>query len=208
MLIDMHVTIAYKCFSCGTFEFTNINLFELFLHNTYVSRCRCNGAKLEITGISRNKYKISVPCIGCGSEHFWILDREQFFNNDILINTCPVTGIKHCFMGRDADVRNYIDNFEKELDVIIDDLGYENYFNNTQVMIDTLNKIHDIAEQGNLHCECGCEDIKVSMLRKGIYLKCAQCSGNKFIPASSNNDLKKTMKKVSIVLLNTKSKYN
>lgn len=208
MLIDMDVTIAYKCFSCGTFDFTNINLFKLFLHNRIMSKCRCGRAKLEILGICKNKFKLTVPCIGCGSEHSLVINREELIGKDIMIYTCPVTGIKQCFIGKDSVVIEYIDSYEKELDIMIDGLGYENYFANTQVMIDTINKIHDIAEQGNLHCECGCNDIIVSMLRKGIYLKCPQCSGNKFIPAASNNDLKKTLQRLNIVLLEKKSKYN
>lgn len=208
MLIDMDVTIGYKCFSCGTFDFTNINLFNLFLQGSVSSKCRCGGAKLEIHEICKNEYKLTVPCIGCGSKHFHIISREDFINNEVTIYTCPITGIKQSFLGRDAMVRAYIDNFEKELDVMIDGLGYDSYFVNNQVMIDTLNKIHDIAEQGYLHCECGCDDINVSMLKKGIYLKCSNCSGCKFIPAASNNDLKKTLQRVSIVLLEKKSKYN
>lgn len=208
MLIDMDVTIAYKCLSCGTFDFTNINLFKLFKHGSVTAKCRCEGAKLDILEVCKNEYKLTVPCIGCGSEHSHIISREELISNNIMIYTCPITGIKQCFVGRDAMVREYIDSFEKELDIMIDGLGYTSYFVNTQVMIDTLNKIHDIAEQSHLHCECGCDDIIVSMLRKGIYLKCSQCSGSKFIPAATNNDLKKTLQRVSIVLFKKKSKYN
>ena len=208
MLIDMDVTIGYKCFSCGTFDFTNINLFKLFLQGTVATICKCKGATLELKEVFRNEYKLTVPCIGCGLEHSHIISREDFISKDIKIYKCPITGIKQCFMGRDSIVRAYIDSFEKELDVMIDGLGYDSYFVNTQVMLDTLNKIHDIAEQGNLHCECGCDDIIVSMLKKGINLKCPQCSGSKFIPAASNNDLKKTLQRASIVLFERKAKYN
>ena len=208
MLIDMDVTIAYKCFTCGTFDFTNINLFKLFPHGSVMSKCRCGGAKLEILEICKNEYKLTVPCIGCGAEHSHIIGREDLISNDIMIYACPMTGIKQCFVGRDTVVREYIDGFEKEMDILIDGLGYDNYFVNTRVMIDTLDKIHDIAEQGHLHCECGCDDIMVSMLKKGIYLKCPQCTGSKLIPASSNNDLKNTLQQVSIVLFEKKFKYN
>jgi hypothetical protein len=204
----MDVTIAYKCFACGTFDFTNINLFKLFLQDSILSKCRCGNARLKIIEICKNKYELTVPCIGCGSEHSHVISKEELINKEIVIFNCPITDIKQCFIGRDAVVREYIDNFEKELDDLIDDLGYDNYFENVQVMLDTLNKIHDIAEQGNLHCGCGCNDIMVSMLRRGIYLKCPRCSGSKFIPAATNYDLKKTLRKVSIVLFEKKSKYS
>lgn len=208
MLIDMDVTIAYKCFCCGTFDFTNINLFKFHRHKSIMPKCRCEGTSLDILEICKNTYKIVVPCIGCGTEHSLIVNREELISKNIMVYTCPVTKIKQCFIGRDSVVREYVDNFEKELDDIIDGFGYENYFANTQVMIETLNKIHDIAEQGDLRCQCGCNNIGVSLLRKGIYLKCPQCSGNKFIPASSNNDLKKTIQKAKIILAEKKSKYN
>lgn len=208
MLIDMDVIIAYKCFCCGMFDFSNINLFKFHKHKNIMPKCRCEGTKLEIVEVAKNNYKFTVPCIACGAKHSFIITREDLTSKDIMVYTCPVTNIKQCFIGRDAAVREHVDNFEKELDVIIDDLGYDNYFANTQVMIETLNKIHDIAEQGDLRCQCGCNDISVSLLRKGIYLRCPQCSGNKFIPAASNNDLKKTIQKVKIVLAEKKSKYN
>ncbi len=208
MLIDMDITIAYKCFCCGMFDFTNINLFKFHRHKSIMPKCRCESTKLDIAEVCKNTYRITVPCIACGTEHSLIITREDLTSKDIMIYTCPITGIKQCFIGRDAAVRENVDNFEKELDVIIDGLGYENYFVNTQVMIETLNKIHDIAEQGDLRCQCGCNDIGVSLLRKGIYLKCPQCSGNRFIPAASNNDLKKTIQKVRIILAGKKSKYN
>ncbi|PYG87186.1 hypothetical protein LY28_02324 [Ruminiclostridium sufflavum DSM 19573] len=208
MLIDMDFTIAYKCFCCGTFDFTNINLFKFHRHKSIIPKCRCEGTKLEIFEAGRNTYKIIVPCIGCGEEHELTINREDITGKDIMTYTCPITNIKQCFIGRDSAVREHVDNFEKELDIIIDGLGYENYFINTQVMIETLNKIHDIAEQDGLRCQCGCNDIGVFLLRKGIYLKCHQCSGNKFIPAASNSDLKKTIQRVRIILADRKTKIN
>jgi hypothetical protein len=133
-------------------------------------------------------------------DHSYKFNREHLLNSEITIYTCPTTGLKQCFIGRDDVVRKYVDNFEKELDIMIDGLGYDRYFANTRVMIDTLNKIHDIAEQNYLNCECGSDDIIVTLLKKGVYLKCSKCSGSKFIPASTNNDLEVTLRKNSITL--------
>lgn len=205
MLIDTDITIAYKCFSCGTFDFININLFKLSLRENIVSDCKCGKAKLKLQVLGKAGYRFTVPCIGCGSRHSHVASREKLLNNKITIYTCPETGIKNCFIGKDQAVREFIDGFEKELDGMIDGLGYDSYFENTQVMLDTLNKIHDIAEQGKLHCECGCKNVTVSMLRKGIALKCSSCTRGKFIPAASNNDLKKTLQMDQIVLVAKKS---
>lgn len=207
MLIDMDITIAYKCSSCGTFDFTNINIFKLFLQGSLVSRCRCKAEKLDIFKLSKNEYRLTVPCIYCGLVHSYVINREELISNNLLIYNCPITNINQCFIGTDKQVRSRVDSFEKQLDLILDTMGYDDYFENSQVMMDTLNKIHEIAEQGKLYCECGYKDIVVSLLPKGVYLKCRKCSGDKFIPAASNNDLKKTMQKAGIYLIERKAKY-
>ena len=50
-------------------------------------------------------------------------------------------------------------------------------------MLDSLNLIHDIAERGNLFCECGNDDIELLLLSDRIYLRCNLCPGNKIIYA-------------------------
>ena len=202
----MELTIAYKCFSCGTFDFTKVNLFKLFLYENIKSCCKCGNAILKIEKTNRNDFRLMVPCIGCGTEHQHLIARESLLCNNVTIFTCPTTGIKNCFIGKDDAVRKFIDRFEKELDGIIDGLGYDSYFENPQVMLDTLNKIHDIAETGNLRCGCGSDQIIVSMLQRGIALKCIKCYRDRFIPASTNNDLKKILQREKITLLARRSK--
>ena len=110
------------------------------------------------------------------------------------------TGIQQCFIGKDYIVRRKIDNIEKELDELIDMFGYDSYFKNTRVMFDSLNRVHDIAEQGNLYCECGNEDIELRLLSDKIHLKCNKCHGSISILASTNEDLKKIQTIQSIML--------
>lgn len=200
MLIDMDVTIAYKCSSCGTFEFTNISLFKFCLQGNLRAKCRCKGTKLEIAKLGNKEYSITVPCISCGREHSHIIGREELISKKILILSCPITNTSQCFVGADELVRKKVDIFERELDEMLDKLGFDNYFENTRVMLDTLNIIHEIAEKGQLHCKCGCRDIIVSLLPGEVFLKCRKCSRSKLIPAASNSDLKKTLQKSDIYL--------
>ncbi len=208
MLIDLDVTIAYKCSLCGTFDFHRISIFSLAMHKNIMLFCKCGKAHLAVEKTDKSEYSIKVPCIGCGSEHTYTMTREALVGKNIIMKSCPITGIKNCFIGKDYFVRKYIDKFEKELDGIIDGYGYENYFDNTRVMLDTLNRIHDIAEKGHLRCECGNSDITVAMFRKGIGLKCEKCFRGKFIPASNNNDLKRVLQKDRIVLYNKDQRLN
>lgn len=201
MIVDASVTIAYKCSSCGTFEFVNITLFELLSGNERVYNCRCNGSKLVINKGNADSYKIVIPCIGCGDSHVYVLDRKDFIKQDISIFHCPNTGIQQCFVGYDKDVRKRVDVLEKEFDELMNMFGYDNYFSNTQVMFDSLNIIHDIAAKGNLFCECGNEDIELLLLSDKIYLRCNKCPASKIIYASTNEHFRENLKLNQILLL-------
>jgi len=206
MIIDTGATIAFKCSSCGTFEFFNISLFKLLYKKEYCFRCRCGNSSLQLTRKNNREYKLSMPCLSCGGRHEYVLTRKDLISRDINVFYCTQTGMQQCFIGCDDDVLNRIDTLERELDELIDMFGYDSYFKNTRVMIDTLNRIHDIAEQGNLYCECGNNDIELLLFPDRVELNCRLCSGTKVINAGSNDDLKDILHGHQITLLGAVSK--
>jgi hypothetical protein len=100
-----------------------------------------------------------------------------------------------------------VDDLEKEFDELMDTYGYESYFRNTRVMIDTLDRIHDNALAGNIICECGDADIDLVLLSDCILLKCGRCGGSKKIPAAKNSDLKDMLAMNQILLAKDTYKY-
>lgn len=202
MLIDTGSTIAFKCPSCGSFEFFSISIFALdFKDGQFTLCCHCNHSNMKISKDNLKNYKISIPCIGCGNNHKFNISRNDILFKDINVFCCPQTGIQQCFIGKDDIVRKKIDSLEKEFDELMNMFGYDNYFENTQVMLDSLNKIHDIAEKGNLNCECGNSDIELLLLSDKILLKCKKCYASKVINAASNVHLKEILLKQNILLL-------
>ena len=208
MLIETGITIAYKCSSCGTFEFFNISLFELSCKKVNYLTCHCNKSSISITEENSRDYKIMIPCMACGNTHIYNLSRKEMFYKDINVFNCPETGIRQCFIGNDKTVRKQIDSLEKELDELIDMFGYDSYFKNTQVMFDALNKVHDIAEQKSLYCECGNDDIELTLFPDRIHLRCKKCPGNRTIYAESNEDLKDLLMRHQILLLQDFAVYD
>lgn len=199
MLIDTQTTIAYKCPSCGSFEFINTSLFygKDNVDAPYI--CICGKSRMVINRTQAG-LSISVPCIGCGGTHLLLLTKKDILFKNIKMFICPETGITQCIAGKDDAVRKSVDRLEKELDELIDTFGYDSYFKNTRVMLDSVNRIHDLAEQGNLHCLCGSHDIELILLSDRIHLICNKCSTIKEIRAASNSDLKEIMAKQQIML--------
>ena len=169
MLVNTDVTIAYKCYCCGTYEFHNISAFRLPENGRDIHlKCRCGKYSATVCESGPACYIIYAGCMACGREHVHRISRKDMLGKSLSIFNCPETGIQHCFVGNDHDVRKKIDAIEKELDEMVDMLGYESYFKNTQVAFDSLNKIHDIAEMGNLYCICGSRDIELVLFTEKI----------------------------------------
>ena len=208
MLIDTSITIAYKCTSCGSFEFFNISLFILSGKRSGVLPCRCKKSRILLEREGEGNFLIRIPCIGCGNEHTYLLTKRNILFGEQLVFNCPETGMQICFTGRDEAVRRRVDNLEEEFDELMDRYGYESYFANTRVMFDMVNRIHDIALKGNLYCECGSRDIEMAMLPECILLRCGKCGGNKKVPASKNRDLKDMLATNQILLKDDAFKYN
>jgi len=207
MLLDADITIAYKCSSCGSFEFFNVSLFELFKKKDFNFNCHCGRSSICMKKGHGESYIMVIPCIGCGLQHSFEVKRKDLLLGRTCDFTCPITYVKQCFMGKDSVVRKKVDNLEKELDRLIDAFGYDNYFINTRVMLDSLNKIHDIAERGNLYCECGNNDIELALLSDRIHLKCKKCFASRTILATSNEHLKSIFAEQEILLKGKLSCY-
>lgn len=189
MLIDTSVTMAYKCSACGSFEFKSISVFDLNRSRGFDFKCRCERSSMEILNGVRT-FKVVMPCIACGEQHILTIEKKKIISSNINIFYCPQTGIQFLIIGNDLEVRRRVDKLEMELDDLMGCFGYDNYFKNSQVMLDSLNRIHDIAEEGNLYCECGCDDIELILLSDKIQLMCKKCLKSKILYTASNEDLK------------------
>lgn len=200
MLIDTNVTIAYKCTSCGSFEFFNISLFTLLDKEDCSLLCRCKNSSVTIKQEGKSRFLMNIPCIGCGNKHTYLLTKKNILLGKPVVFNCPETGMQICFAGKDEAVRKRVDSLEEEFDELIDMYGYESCFNNTQVMFDMLNRIHDVALKGNLYCECGSVNVEMALLPDCILLRCGKCGCNKKIPAAKNKDLKEILTKDEIFI--------
>lgn len=200
MLINPKFTIAYKCAACGTYEYFDISLFELSAKKKLDLSCRCKKSSICISIEASKSIELDILCMSCGEEHVFLLDKKDIITKKTIDFLCSKTGMQQVFVGDDNHIREKIDYLEKELDELINFFGYDNYFSNTQVMFDILNKLHDIAERGNLICECGSGEVEVYLLSDKIYLRCKDCPADNVISASSNEDLRHILKKDQIVL--------
>jgi len=188
MLLGTDFTIAYKCTLCGAYELANISLFKISGDKEEFCKCSCKKSGIRILYVPKC-YELAVPCAECGDTHFLRLARKDVLSGNTLSFRCPNTNLEYCFVGRGDLVREKIDNKQREMDKLINSFGYDDYFDNTYVMHESINKIHEIAEAGNLVCSCGNTNIIMTLLPDRICLLCPDCLSEKTIFASSISNL-------------------
>ena len=200
-MINMLNTIAYKCPVCGSFEFSTFLIFDFLKDSSYTIKCSCKKAFVKIITKAYKRCEIKVPCFACNDIHAFELDfKSLLYRKNIFNFKCPRTNMDLCFIGEDNEVRESVDKYEMQMERLMHDLGYEDDFVNSTVMLNTVDKIHDIAEKGNLYCQCGSKDINLQMFRDRILLTCNKCFTYENIYAGKNSDLKRTLTREYIIL--------
>ncbi len=192
MVINTVSTLALYCSRCGKIHMHNISRFNFKSNEQRKLLCSCGQIQATITSIGERQCLLDIPCVLCQTNHVVCLDSKRLWYANIDKIYCVQEHFELGFVGARhiiaETVNKYKVEFEKlALDMDIDEC--DDYVQNPQVMLETLNKIHDMAERDCLHCRCGSFAIGAEVLPDGIELECAQCGGQLFIPTRNEQDL-------------------
>jgi ribosomal protein L44E len=210
MVISAFATFALYCPRCGKLEFHDVSRFTLKTAESHVLRCSCGQVQATVASACHHQYILSIRCASCSSNHVVCLDSRRFLGSgtDTLSKIyCPVENLELGFAGR----RSSIDFFMKEHRQEVERLAREMYKNeysehdesieNPKVMLDVLNRVHDIAESGQVHCRCGSSAIEAMIMPECIEIYCRSCGAQMAIPAVNEHDLELVRRMQSIELI-------
>ena len=190
MVINTVSTLALYCSRCGKIHMHNISRFNLKNTGRRNLVCSCGQIQATITSSGERQCLLDIPCVLCQTNHVICLDSKRLWHADIDKIYCVQENFELGFIGERQVIVETVNKYKVEFEKLAADMDeYDDYIQNPQVMLETLNKIHDMAEKGGLHCRCGSSAIGVEVLLDGIELECAQCGGRLVIPAQSEQDL-------------------
>ena len=122
-----NTTIAYRCPSCGSAIKSVIGVFSLS-GDMIKLKCSCHESELKISYTSDGKVRLSVPCLACGNDHEFVVSKGAVLSRELLMLTCPYTGIDICFIGTKEKVEEQLDRVEDELLQILDENEGEDFY--------------------------------------------------------------------------------
>jgi len=190
MVINTVSTLALYCSRCGKIHMHNISRFNLKSTGRRNLLCSCGQIQATITSSGERQCLLDIPCVLCQTNHIICLDSKRLWHADMDKIYCVQENFELGFIGARQIIAETVNKFTVEFKKVAADMDeYGDCILNPQVMLETLNKIHDMAAKGGLHCRCGSSAIGAEVLPDGIELECAQCGGQLVIPAQSEGDL-------------------
>lgn len=185
-------TIAYRCAQCGKIEFRDISIFELSGKRSLKVQCEdCGHDSFIIYTKDYKSYRIQIDCVICKTPHIYYFSLGEISQEEPLIFECTEYELELCFLGEKRQVEQTVDKYEQSLEEFIDELGYDDYFVNSEIMMECVNILHDLAEQDHIHCECDKGEIGINLLSDRIELRCQDCHSVYIISAESRRDVEK-----------------
>lgn len=200
MIVPTEFVVAMRCAFCGKLDFHPVSRFMLTKAAQYKVTCTCGTPKLIIGTKNRHQYWLQAPCVLCETNHLYYYTSTQLWQNEVSFLYCNDTSVELGFFGPDQKVRTLAENYEHNLESLIDGLGYDDYFCDPEIMFEVLNCIHDIAEAGFLYCECGSYQVEIDIFPDKIELQCKNCKTRNLIQAKNEADLNsiKGVKKIKL----------
>ena len=141
------------------------------------------------------KMRISVPCLVCAHEHSYIISSSVFFDSDVFIIPCSLSGVDICFIGREKNVSEAVDASNKELLSMLGEEDIAALKNREREDIDAPDPqildivryvINELNEENAIYCNCEQDgDYVCDIHEDHVTVRCTKCGASIDIPTNS-----------------------
>jgi hypothetical protein len=145
---------------------------------------------MSFSSRNRQQFNISYNCAYCGETHYLRLSRKAIWGKEVLPLTCPTVGASVGYIGPKQKVTQACQEREKSIGELALELGYEEEFENPEVMLLILDHLHRLTRQGDLGCACGNHQLSFELLPDRIELYCECCEAVGVIYADSSDNVR------------------
>jgi hypothetical protein len=119
------------------------------------------------------------------------MTRDAFFNNNVFIASCPLSGVELCFIGDEKQVDEAIETSNEELASMLNgrdlsslkaDEGGNTALSDPMIFDMVRFVIDDLNAEGKIHCGCEHEgEYSCDVFDEHILVKCNKCLKQKKI---------------------------
>ncbi len=199
MLLEPKQTfIAYRCPSCGQAVLGIVGAFALKADMLRL-KCPCGDSHMTVMITPDKKIRLSVPCLFCEKDHSFLLSESVFFQKELFLLNCSMTGMDIAFLGSEDKVNDALKANEEELNLILKEAGAaslsdilrkkkeeeEEVLPDAQVYDIVRFVVKELEADGAIHCPCGSGSYDFEVVPNGIRVFCPTCDAEYIFPANS-----------------------
>jgi hypothetical protein len=188
LLITTQRSLMARCPLCGRLGFHPLSLFHLNETEPLRISCGCGFEKLVIQTKGR-EITLQAPCLLCEELHSYKYNKRQMGETALLGLKCTETGQELGFFGTISAIDRLVRSRYNDLESIINNNGFEEYFSNPPVMLGVLHHLQAVAKEEFLYCHCGNHQIAVNIFPEKLELQCPDCQSLYIIYAETREDL-------------------
>lgn len=156
--------------------------------------------------VSRRKrgMRIEIYCDECGEYSIYSIPLKDLSRQGGHYVYCCGCGHELGYLGLKTDVEEIVSKHRQEVELLIREMGLDDYFTNPLIVYELINYIHDMAESKKIYCQCGSRDVAASLGTDKIELTCKKCGGTYLVSAGDRKDLE-TVKKMGSIVIKSKA---
>ncbi|MFW6238585.1 MAG: hypothetical protein ACOC5A_05075, partial [Halanaerobiales bacterium] len=147
MALEISTAFALRCPECGHIDLEQINIFQLSGGAQFILRCDCGGEMGTIVRRDSGSISLNYNCLICNKEHSLVITPRKFWSTSRLFSLdCLETDLNLGYYGSYSHLCEKLAQQKEELDSLASELGFDD-FADPEVMLDILDRLHDIAEK-------------------------------------------------------------
>lgn len=189
MVINTGTVIALRCAHCGKFNFHGISLFAFSGNKNLCFNCDCEKGSVIISRAKQKGFVLKSGCGMCEIDHTYYLKYKELFCKNIFSLNCLQTGLEIGFIGSKEKVMAEVNRQEATFADLVEEEGFEEFFDNPEIMLQVLDYLNIISADGSLKCKCGNNNIDLEMLPDRLEMVCNECGNKGLIFGEDKSDL-------------------
>ncbi|MCI6085498.1 MAG: hypothetical protein MR711_04485 [Selenomonas sp.] len=188
VLVDSLCSVAFYCQRCGQIEIADVPLF--CGRESYVVKCsHCGAEKAHLRFAPRKGLVVETSCVVCGTKNRVVYSLRALRSLSMEKIYCEKDHFELGYIGRWQALAEFLDFNAAEYDALHPHDAY-NFMEHQQILLEAFNRLHDLAEDGELFCPCGGHEFTADIAEDAIHLECTRCGSSAVIPAKTADDLK------------------
>lgn len=202
MVLNIASSVAVYCQRCG-----KIHIFDIpFFSGESKNILRCDNCSNEIAEVCLKRGKgvvIKTYCGVCKKKNSFVYPMEKLNKKSFEKIFCIEDGFELGYIGSGENIAEFLNYTQAEYEAVY---ANDNFTDNGQILLEAVNRVHDLAEIGAIVCPCESHSFYAKVNDDAIILKCQNCKSCAVIPAKISDDLKQIKKGMKLKFLKNKKK--